>query len=221
MRTVLLVVMLGVAGNACRPAVRQEPVSKEQSAFLLRNMREAFGAAMQSRNFAGALEVLRQQKPSQLHHDLVFEHVRAMHYTELVGFVDSYRVHIPAAEISQQLKQIESSVYPADLHTHLQQLKDMLMTVRDDFDRFDVVVDAAKAGISDRLYSQQTELMRNQFAAWAEALRAQVKASIGNFYRTDGLQGAASTLEQSMHADVYDVWQQIETILVKTNFAGD
>ena len=221
MKVVLLGAVFSVACSACKPAVRQEPVSKEQSAFLLRNTREAFRNALHSRNFSSALKVLRKHRPSQLHHDLVFEQVQAMRYPELVGFVADYRVHIPADRISQQLKQIASSVYPYELRMHLQQLQDMLITVRDDFDRFDLVVDAAKAGISERLYMQQTELMRTEFKAWAEPLRVQVKEGLENFYRRDAQYGAAPTLEQAMDADIYDVWQEIETILVKTNFAGD
>ena len=221
MRLLLLGVVFSVACSACKPAVRQEPASKEQSVFLLRNMREAFRNALQSGNFSGALKVLRRHKPSQLHYDLVFEQVRAMHYSELVGFVSSYSVHIPVAEISQQLKQIDSSVYSAELSIHLQQLRDMLMTVRDDFDRFDLVVDAAKAGISERVYMEQTELMRTGFKSWAEPLRGQVREGLENFYRRDSLHSTVPTLEQAMDADVYAVWQEIETILVKTNFAGD
>ena len=184
-------------------------------------MREAFRNALQNRNFSGALKVLRQHKPSQLHHDLILEQVQAMNYSELVGFVSSYRVHIPVDEINQQLKQIDSSVYPYELSLHLQQLRDMLMTVRDDFDRFDVVVDAAKAGISERVYMEQTELMRTEFKAWAEPLQEQVREGLENFYRRDGLHGTAPTLEQAMDTDTYAVWRGIETILVKTKFAGN
>ena len=221
MKVVLLGVVFSIACSACKPAVRQEPVSKEQSAFLFRNVREAFRNALQSNNFPSALKIMRQHKPSQIHRDLILEQVRAMRYRGLVGFVESYRVHIPVDKINQQLKQVDSSVYPYELREHLQQLGDMLMTVRDDFDRFDIVVDAAKAGISERIYLEQTELMRTEFKAWAEPLREQVREGLKNFYRRDGLHGAVPTLEQAMDEDIYGAWQEIETILVKTNFAGD
>lgn len=215
-------VVFSIACSACKPVVQLELVSKEQSPFLLRSMREAFRNALQSGNFTRARQILRGQKPSQLHHNLVLEQVRVMHYRELVGLVEGYRVHIPPDEkISQQLKQIDSSIYSSELRNHLQQLKNMIMMAGDDFDRFSIIINTAKAGISDALYMQQTERLNTEFMAWAEPLREQVKGALENFYRRDGLRDATPTLEQVMHADVYEVWQEIETILVKPPLASD
>ena len=228
MKTLWCGMIVLVAGLACKPIAKQEPISNEQSAAA------SLSRLIIKGKFGEARQLLRQlitQENYMAVGDAIATQVSVGNYDAPMKFIATYRVQIPHKKITAQVTEVSSSADVDQLTQHLATLRHTLEDTRKDFTAINQMLFGFPKSIRYReaafdsvrtFHQEQVARLKKEFADWSEPLLEQIETGIRASYRqSDGTRlGATATLEQVVEGKVLDEWLSIKATLTSKYGAG-
>ena len=165
---------------ACKPIVRQEPVSREYSLATFNRLL----AALKILDYTKASRIIftEQERLSVIRH-LVYD-ASLKHPKEIARAIKNHRIMLPpAADIDKHIAMLRHSNSSTEFVIELAKLRNMVKDTHLEFDKLDKAIAsfdfASHAGVN--AYKEKRVYLQTAFAEWAVPLRQRIIVETQHF----------------------------------------